>query len=380
MMWVKKYQPHTLDGVVGNKEALIQLKKAIEQKKAVLLYGPTGVGKTCSVEAIAKEMDSDLIEMNASDIRTKEKIEEKMVQAAQQQSLFMRPKILLIDEADGLASSGVTTVVNLIKKSKFPVVITANDPWSLPALKNACVNIELRNPTIFEIRAFLKKIAEAENIEIEDVLLKEISSLSGRDVRAAINDFENLAKGKKKITADDIQSIGYRDREMVIFDSLKVIFKTMNPENARKAFDGVDVDPDMFMLWVEENIPYEYEDLDDIARAYDAISRADVFAGRIHRRQDWGLMKYQLERMTVGVALAKKEMYRKFTRYFFPKYIKLMSASRGARNMRDTILDKIGSHCHCSRSKAEQFLPLVKQIGKELDWLEEEDVKVIKKL
>lgn len=42
----------------------------------------------------------------------------------------------------------------------------------------------------------------------------------------------------------------------------------------------------MIFLWIEENIPYEYKG-EELARAYDALSIADVFRGRIHRQQHW---------------------------------------------------------------------------------------------
>lgn len=379
-MWVEKYKPKKLGDVAGNKEQLRELADSVKRGKSVLLTGPTGVGKTCSVEALSREIDADLIEMNASDIRTKDAIIEKMHHAAVQQSLFMRKKILLIDEADGLTSSGVTAVYELIKKSKFPVVVTANDAWSLPALRSACKNIELNNPTVYEIRDFLKKIAAAEGITVDDSVLKQLASIGGRDVRAAINDFEQIARGKKAVTMNDLEQLGYRDRETSIFDALKIVFKTSKIETALSAPDSVDVDPDMFMLWVEDNIAVEYERADDRANAYDAISRADVFAGRIIRRQSWELLKYQMDLATAGVALSKQEMYRKFTRYQFPTYIRMLSRSKATRSARKHVLSLVRRHCHCSTEAATEYLPLLKRIGKNIEWIDEETLGVIKKL
>ncbi len=380
MIWVDKYKPKKLSEVVGDRESLERLYSLIKKNKCVLVTGPTGSGKTCSVEAIAKEMDADLIEMNASDVRTKDAIDEKLLTAAQQQSLFMRPKILLVDEADGLTSAGVTAVKNIAEKSKFPVVVTANEAWELRPLKTVCESVEIRRPTTFQIRDFLKKIADSEGIEVDDSALKQLASLSGRDVRAAINDFEQVARGKKKLVMEDLGEIAYRDRETIIFDALKIIFKTMKPEHSLDAIDHVDLEPDMIMLWIEENIPREYEKIDDIARAYDAISRADVFAGRIRRRQNWTLMKYQIDNMTIGVSLAKKEMYRKFTRYMFPKYLSTMSKSKSIRTTKGYLRRKIGEKCHCSGKRAEGFIPLLKLIGKNIEWLEKEDLEMIRDL
>ena len=51
------------------------------------------------------------------------------------------------------------------------------------------------------------------------------------------------------------------------------------------------------------------------------LSKADIFDGRIKRRQYYGLLKYSSVLMTYGVAAAKKEKYKKFTRYRFPSFL-----------------------------------------------------------
>ena len=64
-----------------------------QKKKAALIYGPTGVGKTCSVYAIANDNDLEIIEVNASDFRNKDKIDQVIGNALRQGSLFGRPTL-----------------------------------------------------------------------------------------------------------------------------------------------------------------------------------------------------------------------------------------------------------------------------------------------
>ncbi len=74
LLWVEKYRPKKIEDVTGNDEAkalfLEWLKNKRHTKKAVLLYGPAGVGKTTLVQAAARELGFSIIEMNASDTRS----------------------------------------------------------------------------------------------------------------------------------------------------------------------------------------------------------------------------------------------------------------------------------------------------------------------
>ena len=55
LLWVEKYRPKKIAEVIGNEEAKATfvewLKSKRRRKKAVLLYGPPGVGKTALVNA-----------------------------------------------------------------------------------------------------------------------------------------------------------------------------------------------------------------------------------------------------------------------------------------------------------------------------------------
>ena len=87
MDWTEKYRPQTLDCVVGNPTAVNSLRawarsweKGIPEVRVAVLRGPPGVGKTTSVEALAREMGWSIIEMNASDQRTGKAIEVRDLQ------------------------------------------------------------------------------------------------------------------------------------------------------------------------------------------------------------------------------------------------------------------------------------------------------------
>jgi replication factor C large subunit len=72
--WTVKHKPQSLSEVVGNKEAIQTLfdwvkswDKGIPKKRAAFLFGPPGIGKTLSVEALAHDLGMEFVEKNASD-------------------------------------------------------------------------------------------------------------------------------------------------------------------------------------------------------------------------------------------------------------------------------------------------------------------------
>jgi replication factor C large subunit len=153
-----------------------------------------------------------------------------------------------------------------------------------------------------------------------------------------------------------------RDREKDILERLLKVFKSMTYVDAKKAVEG-DVDYNLLKLWIDENIPFEYEKPEEIAAAYNWFSRADVFEGRI-RGSYWDYLKYLLDLMTTGVALAKKGCYYKFTKYQFPKYLRAMAQTVERRALLKSIGKKIGAKTHDSWRFALSYLPIMKEVSK----------------
>jgi replication factor C large subunit len=121
-MFVIKYRPKSLKDFVNQKEALAKFlewyKKWKPGSKAALLYGKPGTGKTCLVEAFARDENLELIQMNASDTRSKKQIEEVFGYASSVASFFKKGRIFLIDEVDGIAgkedAGGISAIIKII--------------------------------------------------------------------------------------------------------------------------------------------------------------------------------------------------------------------------------------------------------------------------
>ena len=81
--WTEKYRPKSLDEIVGNEKAVIELRKwastwsnGSQRNKAIILSGKPGTGKTSSAIALAKDFGWTPIELNTSDARNAQKIKQ----------------------------------------------------------------------------------------------------------------------------------------------------------------------------------------------------------------------------------------------------------------------------------------------------------------
>jgi len=374
-MWTEKYRPKSLKEFVNQKEALEKflawIKKWKPGSKALLFYGPPGVGKTALLQAYATEKGLDLIEMNASDYRSAQQIHEVLGQSMKQRSLFGRGKIFLLDEIDGIVGTedrgGVGEIIKIIQESSFPLILTANNPWEpkLRALREYCQLVEFKKIYVFDVEKRLAEICKKERIAVEKDVLRELARMCGGDLRAAINDLETVARGKRKIVLSDLEVLGYRETERSVFDALKIVFKSKSALAAKLSISNVDKDPEEIFWWIENNIAREYEDPEEIAKAYDALSKADIFRQWVVSRQDWRLKGYMIDIMTGGVAIAKKEMYRKFTKYQYPSKIAMLGQTKFERKEEKEKLLELSRQLHCSTRKIRKdFLPFLRIIFK----------------
>jgi replication factor C large subunit len=377
--WTVKYKPKSLKEVVGNREAIQKFvewvkswDKGIPKKRAAFLYGPPGVGKTVTVEALANDFRMELVEKNASDYRTEEAVKRFAGLASQYSSLFGTKRIILFDELDGLTGTadkgGVKAITDIIKTVQCPIVLIANNAFDprFVNLRNYCLLIEFKKPPTTDVLKHLKAICLKEGIEAEENALKFIAQRSEGDIRSAVTDLQALAQGKKRLTYDDVAWLGFRDRQETIFTVLRMILYGKTCEGAKRAVNMADVDIDMLFEWIYENVPAHLTDPHDLARAMDALSMADVYRGRIRRTQDYSFIRYVIDYMTAGVAMARVNTKTSgWTPFRFPERIQALSRSKEERAMQLEIGRKIKRRCHMSAIRAsKEVIPYLRIIFK----------------
>ncbi|MDO8554092.1 MAG: replication factor C large subunit [Candidatus Micrarchaeota archaeon] len=358
-LFTQKYSPKKLSEIIGNDEQLTRIRQwALNwmngvRKKSLLLYGAVGTGKSSTAHALKEEFDLELIEMGANELRNKDRVEKILTAATLAGSLSGRKKIFLIDDIDAFQrsdSGGIPAIAKLLRDSNQPIILTATNAWDkkIAPIRVESELLEFKKVNKSSIKLLLKKIAEKEKLVVDDARIDAIAENCNGDVCSSINDLQGM-------------STSQRDRDKDIFERIRSIFKSDKYEDAKKAVSG-DVDYSILKLWVDENIPLEYENLDDRAMAYYYLSRADQLEGRI-RNSHWGYLKYSLDFVSAGVALSKKSVYRKFTKYSFPNYLRQMASTVSTRAILKSIGKKIGEVTHTNSRDARIFIPIIKEFG-----------------
>lgn len=375
-LWVEKYRPKKISEVLGNEEAkaifVEWLKNKRHLKKAVLLYGPPGVGKTALVNAASNEFGYKIIEMNASDTRTEKAINKIAGPATffiglDKFSTASKGNLLFLDEVDGVAGKedrgGIGAIVKIVEESRVPVIMAANDTdlEKIRPLKKVSTLIRFQQVRLPLIITMLRRICVMEHVEAEYEALERIAENSKGDMRSAINDLQSLSEPNKLLTLQDTLTLSARNKDISMEETLRGFFSAKSLAEAATLLSRSNVDYDDFLLSVSDNLPRRYDDPKELAEAYDFVSRADVFRGRIGT-EHWTLLRYFFNDMARAAAVSP-ESYKPFDFISPPIRIITLFWTKGKRTMLENICAKIGLQCHVSRVTAKNdFIPYFKAI------------------
>jgi len=366
--WIEKYRPKKFSEIKGQDSAVAIIKSFVggfrKGKKALILHGPPGTGKTTLVHVMANETNAEIFELNASDLRNKDKLHEILKPAIEQQSLIKQNKIILVDEVDGISAidrGGLTELMSLIASTSYPIVITANDIWDkkLSTLRKKSELIQLKEVDYKIINGIMFEILKKENLFVNQNVVTSLSLRAKGDIRAAINDLQTIARMRdpSEMTFDE------RNKEITIFDALKFIFKNKPSKDTMRIYDQVNMSIEEIILWVEENIPEEYQG-EELARAYELLAKADVFKGRIYKQQYWRFLVYENFFLSYGMSSAKKTPNPKYTSYKKPTRILKIWLNNQMTMKKKSIAIKYAQHVHVGQKRAMNEFPIIKQIIK----------------
>ncbi|XP_034568636.1 replication factor C subunit 1 [Setaria viridis] len=348
MQWTEKYRPKVPNDIVGNQSMVKQLhdwlkswdtqflhsgqkgkgKKQADNgaKKAVLLSGPPGIGKTTTAKVVSQMLGLQAIEVNASDSRGKadSKIE-KGVGGSTSNSVkelisnatlnysdnrLKHPKaVLIMDEVDGMSAGdrgGVADLIASIKISKIPIICICNDRYSqkLKSLVNYCLMLNFRKPTKQQMSKRLMEIAKKEGIQAQENAMEELAERVHGDIRMALNHLQYMSLSQSVVKYDDIRerlNSSAKDEDISPFTAVDKLFG-FNGGRLRmdERIDFGMSDPDLVPLIIQENyINYRpntigkdesgVKRMNALARAAESIADGDLVNVQIRRYRQWQL-------------------------------------------------------------------------------------------
>ena len=371
------YRVERLSDIIGNSAALAAVKlyandihRAIK-RRPIMLFGPSGTGKTSTAYALAHDMGWNLVELNAGDYRDSASILTKLMPAAMSRSLFGKTNMILLDEIDELAArfdNGANkAIIDLIGGARCPIVFTANDFWDrkISFLRDRVEPIAYKRVDNFSASSFIEKVAKANGIRIDADAIKVILARSNGDLRSALNDLA-VIEGAGDMYEDIVyNALGMRDRKSDIFSVLDKVFYSNTISAALRAIADSDMDADMLIKWIDENLPKRYKDNLGLKEAFTSLALASAFYTRAFRSQHYGYWRYMNVMMSAGVALSKTQYPSNADRYSFPKAISSLSSTKELRGSNKEVAAKLKRIIHAStKDIVAVYLPLVRDIIK----------------
>ena len=362
--WAEKYRPALLSQLRREKavETMISWAKKWESgtpsKKGLIIYGAPGTGKTSSALALAKEMDWEYVEFNASDIRSRDAIEQNAIKGSFYSSISNeknRKKLIVMDEVDSLYeknvegsdSGGKGAISNLLEKTLNPVILIANDFYALrststgKSIVDKCESIEFRRYMKSQILSVLKEILQNESIYAPPDRLSEIAENANGDMRAAVNDLQGIG---------EVSGTGGRDLTLSAYIVINDILHghDRGVREIRSEIMNIGMDPNDFILYLLENVYPLHSRVDDYVLALRNIWRADLFLGRVGKRMNYSLWSYANDFMSyVSILQLRSERFEKFS---FPSLIKNMGSLKKYRGIRKEFSMMMGRYIHKSSS------------------------------
>ena len=235
--------------------------------------------------------------------------------------------VVIMDEVDGIAGNedrgGLQQLVQLIKRSRIPVICIANDASSqkMRTLKSYTTHLTWRRPTTDQIAPRLTAIASAEGLTVDVNAMRKLIESTQADIRQCINFLQMYSKTHSKLTFDTVvqsnDAGGGKDFEVGVFEVVPHFFR----DSGRKA-GWIDARIELYFaesnfvpLFVQElylkgrarlttgggprkpNVSaekaaklMECDAMDVVSQAADFIDSADTLNALIYREQDYSFM------------------------------------------------------------------------------------------
>ena len=281
-LWTVKWAPKKPEELIGNHSVYEKLKSWLgewqhgspSEFRAVLLSGPPGIGKTTMAHMACKQAGYDIVEMNASDTRSKKALHDEVREVINNQSLgsFFLPsktshqlkkQCIIMDECDGMSAGdrgGMAELIQLIKKTKMPIICACNDRASpkVRSLANYCLDLRFRRPEARQVVPRVSEICRQEGLSVGINTIEELVASTQGDIRQILNLLSTYRLTHQTLSFDESKKLGQaskKDIEEGPFDAVHSLLsgQSFTRLSLSQKIDLYFVDNGLMPLMVHEN-------------------------------------------------------------------------------------------------------------------------------
>ena len=308
-MWVEKYRVSEFDNFFGNEKSRLLvinwLRNWIKGAKPLLIVGPPGTGKTSFVKSLAKLLDLDLIELNASDLRNKINLEIIINPILLNKSIFGKQMLLFLDEVDGISGrddyGGMPFLSNILKNADVPIIMASNSKsYKMKDLIKNSKLVEFRPLSSFASYMLLQNVMRRERKNLKSSEQFKIISQCRGDARTLLNTLQAKLEG-------EVNSDGNTGTESSIEECINNFFSLTDISQAKKllitssiryttpkyGYTSEERSKDFLNALYTSIVSSERKlKSDDLANLLEKLSEIDLFVDRIYEKRNWSLLRY----------------------------------------------------------------------------------------
>ena len=197
----EQLRPQTLDDLTLSEATLGSLKRMVERKSIpnLLFYGKPGIGKTSAARILIQALEADAYVVNGSAYGGGSEIVNDIVKVGTTMSLFMKPKVCLVDEADYLLPKAQASLRYHIEamSGNIRFIFTANDVSKLTdpirsRFTSICFDVSAKDQADVVERLILNYERKLKKLKISfsKPIVREIVESYFPDLRSIANQFE----------------------------------------------------------------------------------------------------------------------------------------------------------------------------------------------